>query len=123
MGQKKNYTEEFKREALRLLESNGKSVALIEHELGLSAGLLHHWRKRFQVNAASNSLELSEIAQLKLELREAKRELARVQMERDILKKNGGDLLAGRSQVKYAVIAEATCEYPISQKCQILWAC
>lgn len=90
MGQKKSYTEEFKREALRLLESSGKPVAVIERELGLSAGLLHHWRKRFQVNATSNTLELSEIEQLKLELREAKRELARVQMERDILKKTVG---------------------------------
>lgn len=90
MGQKKSYTDEFKREALRLLESSGKPVAVIERELGLSAGLLHHWRKRFQVNAASNTLELSEVEQLKLELREAKRELARVQMERDILKKTVG---------------------------------
>lgn len=90
MGQKKSYTEEFKREALRLLESSGKPVAVIERELGLSAGLLHHWRKRFQVNAASNTLELSEVEQLKLELREAKRDLARVQMERDILKKTVG---------------------------------
>ena len=90
MGQKKSYTEEFKREALRLLESSGKPVAVIERELGLSAGLLHHWRKRFQVNTASNALELSEVEQLKLELREAKRELARVQMERDILKKTVG---------------------------------
>ncbi len=86
MGQKKSYTEEFKREALRLLESSGKPVAVIERELGLSAGLLHYWRKRFQVNDTSNMLELSEVEQLKLELREAKRELARVQMERDILK-------------------------------------
>lgn len=90
MGQKKSYTEEFKREALRLLKSSGKPVAVIERELGLSSGLLHHWRKRFQVNTASNSLELSEVEQLKLELREAKRELARVQMERDILKKTVG---------------------------------
>jgi transposase len=90
MGQKKSYTEEFKREALRLVESSGKPIAVIERELGLSAGLVHHWRKRFQVNTASNTLELSEVEQLKLELREAKRELARVQMERDILKKTVG---------------------------------
>jgi len=55
MGQKKRYTEEFKR------------------ELGLSAGLLHHWRKRFQVNTTSNALELSEVEQLKLDLRETNR--------------------------------------------------
>lgn len=93
MGKKKTYTEEFKREALRLLETSAKPVAVLERELGLSSGLLHHWRNRFQVNEMANTLELSEVEQLKLELREAKRELARVQMERDILKKQWGSSL------------------------------
>ena len=87
MGQKKSYTEEFKREALRLLESSGKPVAVIERELGLSAGLLHHWRKRFQVNAASNTLELSEVEQLKLELREAKRRVRLLEQENEVLRR------------------------------------
>lgn len=87
MRKKKSYTDEFKLEALRLLESSGKPVSVIEQELGLSSGLLHHWRKRFKVNTNSNALDLSEIEQLKRELREAKRELSRVEMERDILKK------------------------------------
>ena len=86
MGQTQSYTDEFKREALRLLESSGKPIAVIERELGLSSGLLHHWRKRFQVNNTCNTLELSEVEQLKLQLREAKGEMARVQMKRDILK-------------------------------------
>jgi transposase len=55
--------------------------------LGLSAGLLHHWKKRFRVNAQNGSLELSEVEQLKQELRQVKRELEIVQQERDILKK------------------------------------
>lgn len=54
------------------------------------SGLLRHWRKRFQLNQASNGLELGGVEQLRLELREAKRELARVQQERDILKKRWG---------------------------------
>ena len=45
MGQKKSYTEEFK------------------HESGMSSRLLHHSCKRFQVNTASNTLELSEVEQ------------------------------------------------------------
>lgn len=90
MGKKKAYTPEFKQEALRLLQTSGKPVAVVERELGLSSGLLHHWRKRFQINETTKTLELSEVEKLKLELREAKRELARVEMERDILKKTVG---------------------------------
>jgi len=48
MLEKKTYSEEFKREALRLLESSGKTVAALERELGLSHGLLRGWR---EVNA------------------------------------------------------------------------
>jgi transposase len=87
MQEKKQYTEEFKREALRLLESSGKPVATLERELGLSHGLLRAWRKRFRVSAANDSLELSDVEQLKAELRRVKRELEIVQQERDILKK------------------------------------
>ena len=43
--------------------------------------------ERFQVNKESNTLDLSEVEQLKLELRQVKRELEIVQQERDILKK------------------------------------
>jgi len=50
MGKKKTYIDEFKPEALRLLETIGKPVAVLERELGLSSGLLHHWRRRFQIN-------------------------------------------------------------------------
>ena len=87
MSQKKQYSDEFKGEAIRLQETSGKTVAAVERELGLSHGLLRQWKQRFRVNGASNSLDLNEVEQLKLELRQVKRELEIVQQERDILKK------------------------------------
>ena len=87
MSKKKQYSDEFKREAIRLQETSGKTVAALERELGLSQGLLRQWKRRFQVNEESNTLDLSEVEQLKLELRQVKRELEIVQQERDILKK------------------------------------
>ena len=87
MSQKKQYSDEFKREAIRLQEISGKSTAAVERELSLSHNLLLQWKKRFQVNAETNNLELSEVEQLKLELRQVRRELEIVQQERDILKK------------------------------------
>ncbi len=87
MNKKMQYSDEFKREAIRLQETSGKTVAAVERELGLSHGLLRQWKKRFRVNAESNTLDLNEVEQLKLELRQVKRELEIVQQERDILKK------------------------------------
>jgi len=41
---RKAYTSEFKREALRLLETSGKSVAQIERDLGVGPGCLSRWK-------------------------------------------------------------------------------
>jgi transposase len=90
MIEKKQYSAEFKREAIRLQETSGKTVAEVERELGLSHGLLRQWKKRFRLNVETDALELSEVEQLKAELRRMKRELEIVQQERDILKKTVG---------------------------------
>ena len=86
MAKKKDYSDEFKRDAIRLQETSGKSIGAIERELGLSHNLLRQWKKRYQVDNETNELERSEIEQLKAELRQAKRELEITRQERDILK-------------------------------------
>lgn len=81
------YSEEFKRNAIELVANSGKSINQIEQDLGLSAGLLHKWRERYQVSAATGVLEASEIEQLKAEVRRLRQENKIVTQERDILKK------------------------------------
>ncbi|MEZ4666324.1 MAG: IS3 family transposase [Anaerolineae bacterium] len=90
MATRSEYSEEFKRDAIRLQETSGKSVGAIEQELGLSHNLLRQWRKRYQVNRVTDALERSEVEQLKAELRQTKRELEITRQERDILKKQYG---------------------------------
>jgi len=90
MQAKRQYSDDFKKEAIRLLESSGKKVSEIEEELGITHGLLRKWRNRFQVDPVSEQLELSEVEQLKAQLREVRRELEITRMERDILKKTVG---------------------------------
>ena len=86
MATRKQYREEFKRDALSLQEASGKSVGAIERELGLSHNLLRQWKKRYQANEVTEGLERSEVEQLKAALRQAKRELEITRQERDILK-------------------------------------
>ena len=47
MVEKKQYSDEFKREALRLQETSGKRVAEVERELGLSHGCCGNGRHGF----------------------------------------------------------------------------
>lgn len=86
---KKNepYSEEFRKEALNLLASSGKSKTEIENDLGLTHGLLRKWELRYQVNSETDDLERSEVEALKAENRRLKRELEIVRQEREILKK------------------------------------
>ena len=81
------YSDEFKRNALELAETSDKSITEIERELGITAGLLHKWRQRYQLNQEATEVEPSEVEQLRAELRRLRRENRVLSQERDILKK------------------------------------
>lgn len=85
----RTYTQEFKLEALELLESTGKSAAQIERELGITKGLLLKWRDRYQVKKEKGQarLEPSDLEAAQAEVRRLRRQLAVAEQERDILKK------------------------------------
>jgi transposase len=81
------YSDEFKRNALELIATSGKSVSQLEQDLGLSTGLLYKWREKYQVSQTSPELELNEVEALKAEIRRLKRENQVLTQEGDILKK------------------------------------
>jgi transposase len=93
MTEKKSYrefTKEFKLQALELLKRGEKTAAQIERELGISPGLLLKWRNRYQVVANEGpepKLGPSELEAAKAEIRRLQRELANTEEEREILKK------------------------------------
>jgi len=86
----RKYTEAFKLEALALLKNSQKKAGQIEHELGITPGLLSKWRVRYQaVGNGKGTVHLApgELEAAKAEIRHLERKLAEVEEERDILKK------------------------------------
>lgn len=81
----KTYSDEFKREVLGMAAEGKRSIAQIERELDITAGLIYKWQQRYRVQA--DRLEPSEERAEQAELRRLRRELAIVKQERDILKK------------------------------------
>jgi transposase len=79
---KANFTDEFKRDAVRQITERGYPVAEVSQRLGVSQHSLYEWRKKFS-KPATGSGEADQAT----EVRRLKRELARVTEERDILKK------------------------------------
>jgi len=86
----RTYTDEFKREALELLKSSGKSAGQLERELGITPGMLLKWRAKYQVvtnEREAARLEPSDLEAAKREIQRLERELREMAEEREILKK------------------------------------
>ena len=83
----KVYTREFKEEAVRLAQTSGKPITHIARELGISDASIHQWRKALAQHGTDAFPGSGHQTTLEEENRRLKRELERVQQERDILKK------------------------------------
>lgn len=86
----KTYTPEFKREAVRLAQTSGKPITQVARELGISDTSIHQWRKELAEQESEAFPGSGHQTAQEEEIRRLKRELERVQMERDILKKTLG---------------------------------
>ena len=88
-SRRKQFTKDFKLEAVRLFESGERSPTELALELGLQRGQLYKWQRALRAKGVEGAFrgpgalpmqERSEIERLK-------HELEKVKQERDILKK------------------------------------
>lgn len=80
------FTLEFKREAVALLESSGRSQMQVAAELGIQPSMLRKWCAMLK-GPSSLPGATALPADLAAENARLKRELERVKMERDVLKR------------------------------------
>jgi transposase len=85
--QRRTYSAEFKLEALRLLETSGKSAAALERELGIGDGCLGQWKRKLAASGEGAFPGHGRLAPEEEEVSRLRRELEIVRQERDILKK------------------------------------
>ena len=77
---KANFSDDFKRDAVRQITERGYPVSEVSQRQGVSRHSLYEWKKKFAASNDRNSDHAEEIRRLK-------KELVRVTEERDILKK------------------------------------
>ena len=79
---RRKFTPEFKSEAVALVEAADGNIAQVAKELGVAESTIGNWVRRAREEAAG-----APTAEERAEIRELRRELGRVERERDLLAK------------------------------------
>jgi transposase len=84
---RKRYTEEYKREAVELILSDGYGTAEAARNLGINAGMLGRWKREREKHGEEAFPGIGNMTAEQAELYRLKEENKRLRMEREILKK------------------------------------
>ena len=84
---RRTYTDAFKREAVRLLESSDKTARQLEGELGIGQTCLSRWKRELEEKGEQAFPGQGHVPPAQEQIQELKREIELLRQERDILKK------------------------------------
>ncbi|MCW7546236.1 IS3 family transposase [Aurantimonas litoralis] len=116
MGNGNRSTPEFRREAVRLALTSGRTRREIAEDLGIGLSTLTRW-----LSHERDASEPSEApVDLHAELKRLRRENAVLKQERDILKKAGGLLRERGKSMTFGFIEAEKASFPISRMCRVL---
>lgn len=79
------YPPEFRREAVRLVETSGRSIPQVAAELGVSGESLRLWRRQEQLDRGEREDGLT--SDEREELRRLRHQVRKLEQEREILKR------------------------------------
>ena len=85
--ERRQFTREFKLEAVRLIKERGVSYAQASDDLGVHPTQLRDWVKKFANDPQHAFPGQGQMRPEQLEIARLKREVTRLKAERDILKK------------------------------------
>jgi len=84
---RRSYTDEFKQEAVRLVQEHGLSYAQASRDLGVCKSVIRAWVKKAQAGELGGSTSVVSSGAIEEENRRLRRENAILREEREILKK------------------------------------
>jgi transposase len=83
----RQFTQEFKRNAVNPVMEKGVPVRKVAHDLDIHPNLVHQWRRQFMTDGDGAFLGTGKLKPEDAELKRLRKELEEVKEERDILKK------------------------------------
>jgi transposase len=84
---RKSYSQEFKLEAVKRILEKGQTQSSVARELGVAESMVNRWVSQYQGNAEDAFPGSGKLSPSQEEVRRLQREVRKVTMERDILKK------------------------------------
>ncbi len=84
---RRQYSREFKLEAVRMIVEQGRTVGDVAESLGVNRSVLQRWKSQLKAEGALAFPGNGRPSASDEEVRRLRKELARVRQERDILKK------------------------------------
>lgn len=80
-------SREFKADAVRLVKESGARIEEVSRELGIRPDMLRRWKRQVEQDGGSAFPGSGRLVEREEEVRRLQRQVRRVTMERDILKK------------------------------------
>ena len=114
---RRRYTDEFKADAVRLVESEGYGLTEAARRLGVERSCLARWRREVRGEAPVKAEPVS-TEEKDAELRRLREKVRKLLMERDIFKKGDG-LLRERVELRYPFIEAEKAVYPVKVLCHV----
>ena len=119
MTKRKKYTSEFKREAVRLMESSEKPSSEVARQLGVRRNQLYKWKEQLGKRGAKafpggpgRRVEAGdEVARLKRELEQGQRGARH--------SKKGSSVLCQGARVKYGFMRAHQDQFKVSRMCEV----
>jgi len=84
---RKHYSKQFKVDAVKLVIEQGYNVSEAARNLGIHHSSLRHWKKQFETNGNQAFPGTGNLNPEKEELFRLRKEVKKLRMEREILKK------------------------------------
>ncbi|WWP75579.1 IS3 family transposase [Bradyrhizobium sp. 26S5] len=124
--QRRSFTDDYKRQAVDLVASSGRSIGSVAKELGLRDSVLRRWVELRGTGREPTAAARRPTTQATLpsadhaaEIARLQRENERLRMERDILKKSIANLCWG-AEMRFRFIEDRRADYPVTILCDVL---
>ncbi|QSF43749.1 transposase [Paenibacillus tianjinensis] len=86
-GTRKSYSDEFKKQTVKYIQEQTKTVAELAQELDIPAKTLHQWLGKYRQFQSEPVSSPEKVKELERQLKERDRQLADLAEEMEILKK------------------------------------